>query len=155
MEQGDPSLTSAPVAYQYTAATESFAATGAAINQGSIAPALDRSATRIVLNGTNVYGNGFNFLGTLPSTTLAVVVSPDANCAYTYDSSGQILAFSLVTPPAGGGLFPQVWSVTPASSPGVSTATIKMAIRPDGGTLFLAGNSQIVVEPAAPTTLCP
>ncbi|MHB8346496.1 MAG: hypothetical protein ACYDHM_04775 [Acidiferrobacterales bacterium] len=163
LEQGDPSQASAPpFAYQYTAATETFAATGASVNaynpaiNNSIAPALDRSATRIVLNGTNVYGNGFNALGTLPGTTLAVVVSPDASCAYTYDStSGQILAFSLVTPPAGGGLFPQVWSVTPASSPGVSTATIKMAISPDGGTLFLAGNSQIVVEPAAPTALCP
>ena len=158
LEQGDPSLASAPpVAYQYTAATETFAsAPGASVNaynsaiNSSIAPALDRSATHIVLNGTNVYGNSFNFLGTLPSTTLAVVVSPDASCAYTYDSSGQIFAFNLNTS-VSGGAFPQA-GATPVSSPGTGGA-VKMAISPDGGTLFLAGSSQIVVAPA-PTSQC-
>ncbi len=162
LEQGDASAATVPDAYQYTAASETFAATSAAINaynstiQNSIAPALDRSATHIVLNGTNVYGNGFNFLGTLPSTTLAVVVNPDASCAYTFDSSngGQILTFNLATSP-GGGAFSQVGTgLTLTSSPGTG-GMIKMAISPDGGTLFIAGSSQIVIEPSPSQLQCP
>ena len=147
LQQGDPSLTSAPSVYQYTASSEAFASTAAAINQGTIAPALDQSATRIVLNGTDVYDSSFTLLGTLlpTSTTLAVVVSPNADCAYTFDSSGQILAFNLITSMSGGP-FPQV-GATSVSNPGTSGA-VKMAISPDGGTLFLAGSSQIVVAPA-------
>ena len=152
LQQGDPSLASSPPVYQYTASSETFASTAAAINQGTIAPALDQSATRIVLNGTDVYDSSFTLLGTLlpTSTTLAVVVSPNADCAYTFDSSGQILAFSLITSMSGDP-FPQA-GATPVSSPG-TTGAVKMAISPDGGTLFLAGSGQIVVAPA-PTSQC-
>ena len=152
LQQGDPSLASTPPVYQYTASSEAFAATPAATNQGTIAPALDQSATRIVLNGIDVYDGSFALLGTLPSPTptLAVVVSPNADCAYTFDSSGQILAFNL-TASMSGGPYPQA-GATSVSSPGTGGA-VKMAISPDGGTLFLAGSSQIVVVPA-PTSQC-
>ncbi len=151
LQQGDPSLASSPPVYQYTASSETFASTAAAINQGTIAPALDQSATRIVLSGIDVYDSSFTLLGKLPSKTLAVVVSPNADCAYTFDSSGQILAFNLITGMSGGP-FPQAGATTPVSSPGTGGA-VKMAISPDGGWLFLAGSSQIVVAPA-PTNQC-
>lgn len=146
--QGDPALTSAPAVYRYSASTQAFSATGVTLNQNAVAPSLDRAATRIVLNGTNVYDSGYRLLGTLPATTLAVVVKPDATRAYTFDSAAaQILSFDLTASPAGGA-FPQVGSATaPVGDPG---SGVRMAISPDGGTLFLAGSSQIVVQPAPP-----
>jgi hypothetical protein len=162
--QGDSTLTSPPAAYLYAAVSDTFSATGAALNQNSVAPAISvytpanstTSTTRIVLSGTdvnsatvtNVYDANYNLLGTLPNTTLAVVVKPDATRAYTFDSTAsQVLSFDLTASPAGGA-FPQVGSgTTLAGNPGTG---VRMAISPDGGTLFLAGSSRIVVQPAPP-----
>lgn len=169
--QGDPALPPPPpYAYQYVAATDTFAAIGALLNQNSVAPAVDvitppnttTGTTRIVLSGTNtsnvlvtnVYDANYNLLGTLPSTTLAVVVKPDATRAYTFDSTAsQILSFDLTATPAGGP-FPQfptgatpMTGTTPVGNPGTG---VRLAISPDGGTLFLAGSSQIVVMPSPP-----
>lgn len=146
--QGDPALASAPALYRYTASTQTISSAGVALNQNDVAPALDRAATRIVLNGTNVYDSGYRLLGTLPATTLAVVVRPDATRAYTFDAAAsQILSFDLTANPAGAA-FPQVGSASaPAGDPGNG---VKMAISPDGGTLFLAGSNQIVVQPSPP-----
>jgi hypothetical protein len=146
--QGDPALGSAPAVYRYTASTQAFSAAGVTLNQNAVAPALDRSATRIVLNGTHVYDSGFQLLGTLPATTLAVAVRPDATRAYTFDSAAsQIRSFDL-TANAAGAEFPQVGSpIAPAGDPG---SGVKMAISPDGGTLFLAGSNQVVVQPSPP-----
>ena len=146
LEQGDPSLASAPPdAYEYIASSGSFAATSAAINQNGIAPALalNQSAGHIILNGTNVYDGSFNYLGSLLSTTQAVVLSPDSNCAYTFDSSGYVLTYDLANGPSGGAFAPlgSGLSVSPGAGP------VKMAITPDGNTLFIAGSGQILVEP--------
>ena len=145
--QGDTSLTTAPSTYQYLSATNAFSAT-VAINQNAVAPALDRNAARIVLNGINVYDPSYNLLGTLPSTTLAVVVKPDATRAYIWDSAAAaVLSFDL-TATASGAALPQVGTATVLSAdPG---SGVQMAISPDGGTLFLAGSNQIVVQPAPP-----
>ncbi len=167
--QGDPTLTSPPAAYQYVAASDTFSATSVALNQNLVAPAVSvytpansttgtayTSTTHIVLSGTdvnnasvvNVYDASYNLLGTLPSTTLAVVVKPDATRAYTFDSiASQVLSFDLTASPAGGA-FPQVGSGTTLSgNPGTG---VRMAISPDGGTLFLAGSNRIVVQPSPP-----
>ncbi len=168
--QGDSTLTSPPAFYQYVAASDTFSAIGIGLNQNSIAPALGvytppsttssttatLSTTRIVLSGkdasnnavTNVYDASYNLLGTLPSTstTLAVVVKPDASRAYMFDSTAsQVLSFDLTASPAGGA-FPQVGSVA-LGNPGTG---VKMTISPDGGTLFLAGSTQIVTQPTTP-----
>ena len=158
LQQGDPSLASTPpVAYEYAASSGTFAATSAALNQSenpltqsAIAPVLDQSAVHIVLNGTSVFNNSFGYLGALPSGTLAVALSPDSNCAYTFDSSGDIVAYNLNAGPVNGTYVP-VGSGT-SVSPGTN-GTIRMAITPDGGTLFIAGSSGIVVQPA-PLTQC-
>jgi len=146
--QGDPTLTTDPSVYQFSASTNLFSAIGVALNQNLVAPALDRTATRIVLNGTNVYDESYTLLGTLPDTTLAVVVKPDATRAYTFDSvASQVLSFDLTATP-GGAAFPQVGTgTTLAGDPG---SGVQMAISPDGGTLFLAGSNQIVVQPSPP-----
>lgn len=147
LAQGSSALASATGVYRYLAASQTFSVTGVSLNQNSVAPALDRAATRIVLNGTNVYDAGYNLLGTLPSTTLAVVVKPDATRAYTFDSTAsQVLSFNLTASPVDGA-FQQVGATAPAGDPGTG---VRMAISPDGGSLFLAGNNQIAVQPAPP-----
>ena len=110
------------------------------------APALDRAGSRIVLNNTQVYDSGFNLLsGALPNTTLAVVLKADGTAAYTYDSSGKVRKFDLTGTPVAG-IYPEIGSGTSlAGSPG---SNVRMTITPDGGTLFLAGGTQIVVLPA-------
>ncbi len=146
--QGDAALTEPPGVYRYTAATQGFSAAGIALNQNAVAPALDRAATRIVLNGTNVYDSGYQLLGTLPATTAAVTLRPDGTRAYTFDSAaGQILTFDLTASPAGGAFAQGGAPLTPAGDPGTG---VRMTISPDGGTLFLAGSSQIVVQPLPP-----
>ncbi len=146
IEQGDPAYPTAPSAYQYLAATQVFAVTGAAFYQNAIPPVLDRSAAHIVFNGTNIYNDSFSLLGSLPATTLAVVLSPDGTHAYTFDSAlSQIVCYDLTASPVGG-QFPQCASVPPATPAGLPGSGVRMAISPDGNTLFLAGSNQIVVQ---------
>jgi hypothetical protein len=142
---GDPSLTTAPSMFAYSATTNAIGATTIALNQNSIAPVLDRDGTRLALNGLNVYGGDFAFLGTLPATTLAVAFKPDGTRAYTYDSAaGTVLTFDTSVTRSGAAL-PQVGAAVPlAANPG---AGVKMTISPDGGTLFFAGATQIVIQP--------
>jgi hypothetical protein len=163
--QGDSTLTSPPAAYQYVAASDTFSGTSVALNQYSVnpvAPAIavytqansTTSTTRIVLSGTdvnnaaviNVYDGSYNLLGTLPTTTLAVVVKPDATRAYTFDSaSSQVLSFDLTPITPASVPLTQIGAVTPLGNPGTG---VRMAISADGATLFLAGSSRIVVQPA-------
>jgi hypothetical protein len=164
--QGDATLTTAPSVYQYVALTDTYSATSAALNQNAVAPALSvytppdstTGSARIVLSGTNashvavtnVYDASYTLLGTLPSTTVAVVVKPDTSRAYAFDVNGSVLtvfSYDLTTSQAGASM-PQVGSgITLTNNPG---SGVKMTISPDGGTLFLAGSNQIVVMPSPP-----
>jgi hypothetical protein len=148
--------------YTFSPATMTFAVvSNQTINQYAALPAVDRTGTTVVLNGTNVYRPDFilptppyiriildfTLLGTLPSTTEAVVISPDASKAYTVDSSTSppsLLTYDL-SYNAGGGAFPQIGTgATLAGDPGNG---VQMTMSPDGGTLFIAGSNQIVVQP--------
>ncbi|MBB6092829.1 hypothetical protein HNQ60_001707 [Povalibacter uvarum] len=143
--QGDPSLTTAPAVVAFAAGNGGISNTGIAINQNTIGPALDREATRLVLNGLNVYGANYALLGKLPTTTLAVALRPDGKRAFTYDSAaGALLVFDTSTTKNGEAL-PQVGAAVPlAGAPGAGP---KMIISADGRTLFLAGATQLVVQP--------
>jgi hypothetical protein len=143
--QGDPSVTAAPSVVAYTAADSVLAASGISLKQTTIAPVLDRAATRIALNGVKVYDSSFALLGTLPGTTLAVVFSPDGKRAYTYDSSAPALLTFDTSKSAAGKAFARLGSAVPlVGAPGIA---VKMAISPDGGTLFFAGSTQLVIQP--------
>ncbi len=147
IEQGDPAYVIPPNAFQYLSPSDTFASTNTIINQNGYFPAVDRGATHVVFNGGNVYDGNYNLLGTLPATTVAVALSPDGTKAYTYDAAAsQILCYDLTAIP-NGGPFPLSVSfppVTPAGLPGTGSV-VRMAISPDGSTLFLAGSNQIVV----------
>jgi hypothetical protein len=144
--QGDPSATTDLPTFTFTASNLSFNNTSVTLRQNAIAPAQDRNSTRVVLNGTRVYNVDLTLIGTLPDTTTAVVVRQDGTRAYTYDSSVPgVRTFDISTAVTDAGAFTPVGSpVTLAGDPG---AGVKMAISPDGNTLFLAGASQIVVQP--------
>jgi hypothetical protein len=143
--QGDPSLTTAPLVYTYSASSNTITASSISLNQNSIAPVLDRDATRITLNGLNVYGADSTLFGTLPTTTVAVVLKPDGTRAYTYDSTAAAVLTFDTSATLSGAAFVQVGAaVALAGDPG---AGIKMTISPDGGTLFIAGSNQIVIQP--------
>jgi hypothetical protein len=119
----------------------------------NFAPVLDRRGTRIVINRTQVYSSAYVLLGTLPSTTQAVVLRPDGTRAYTFDQSTRLRTFDLTAMPAGG-TFPEVGiGITLAGDPGrdrealYSAALVEMAITPDGRTVFIAGGKAVVVQP--------
>lgn len=129
------------------------------------APAMDTKGSHIVLIGhvqlasvfaTQVYDSNLQLLGTLPQATIAAAVSPDGTRAYALDDSGNLAAFDLTTSPAGQGAYPQVGASVMLGTFGETTdyagelpyARVKMAISPDGGTLFLAGSGAIGVQPA-------
>jgi len=144
--QGTAATTTDLVVTTYSGSTSSFGSALISLKQTSVAPAVDRAATRIALNGVKVYSGDFALLGTLPATTLAVAFRPDGKRAYTYDSAAAaVLTFDTSTSKMGAAL-PQVGSATAlAGNPGTG---LKMTISPDGSTLFLAGSTQIVIQPA-------
>jgi len=143
--QGTAKTTSDLAVSTYTGSTSSFGSAIISLKQTSVAPAVDRAATRIALNGVKVYGSDFGLLGTLPATTLAVAFRPDGKRAYTYDSAAAaVLTFDTSTSKKGAA-FPRIGSATAlAGNPGTG---LKMTISPDGNTLFLAGSTQIVIQP--------
>jgi hypothetical protein len=145
--QGDPTLTSDVATYVYSSAGHAFSSTGTpTLRQNTIAPAVNRSFSRVVLNGTKVYDGNFSLLGTLPDTTTAVVLRPDGNRAYAYDSAaGGILVYD-ISVDRDEAAYTALGAVTPlAADPGTG---LQMTITPDGGTLFVGGSLRIVVQPA-------
>jgi hypothetical protein len=129
---------------QYDASTGGLSLTGTNLNIG--AAALDRTGSRIVLNGSLVFNKSFVQIGSIPCGYMQTVLAPDGSRAYCYGSNlGNTLhTYDLSVPPVAG-VFPEIGAgITLASNPG---ALSKMAISPDGGTLFIAGSSRIVVQP--------
>ncbi|HZQ36026.1 MAG TPA: IPT/TIG domain-containing protein, partial [Dehalococcoidia bacterium] len=89
------------------------------------------------------YASGvFSSRGTLPAGLSGFVISPDGSTAYAYfpGVTNTIRKFDLNAP----GL-PQTASV-PVASPG--SLFNAMTISPDGGTLFVAGDAQVLIVPA-------
>lgn len=145
--QGDPTLTTAPAVLTYAAASNTFDTSRASLKQNAVAPAVDRSFTRTVLNGTHVYDANFVLAGKLPQATLAVAVRPGGKRAYTYDGTA-LRTFDVSRPVAKAGAYTPIGPpVTLAGDPGPG---VRMTISPDGNTLFLAGSTQIVIQPTTP-----
>jgi hypothetical protein len=130
----------------------------------SFEPVLDRAGDRIAINldqsttpHWEIYDGSYTALGTLPTTTVAVMLSPDGHKAYGYDQSGLLRTYDLTAGPVAG-VFPQIGTgITLAGSPGSSvppgagfgsnSQPFRMAITPDGATVFIAGTDAVVVQP--------
>jgi hypothetical protein len=128
--------------YQYLASDASLAPVNLPLNRLLAGPALDRRASRIVLNGNLVYGANYQLLGSIPGSS-AVALSPDGSKAHAYSSGTMMHTYNLTSAVAG--VFPEITATTLPSDPGPNPV---MTISPDGGTLFIAGSDGIVVVPA-------
>jgi IPT/TIG domain len=146
LTQVDPTAATTSYVYLASAATNALTASSITLNQNSVPAALDRDASRIALNGSTVYDGGAVLLGTLPTTTAAVALSPDGKIAYTYDTSASaLLKFDISTAVDAGGAFTAVGAPVPLfASPGSGLA---MLVSDDGSTLFIAGAGQLVIQP--------
>ncbi len=143
--QGTSATTSAPPVLLFTTSRAQFDVTTANLTQNAVPPVIDRAGTRAILNGTNVYGQNFAFFGTLPSTSAAAAVKPDGTRAYTYDpNAGGILVFDISATKSG-----QAYAALgdAVALPGDPGANPRMTISPDGNTLFIAGSTQLIVQP--------
>jgi hypothetical protein len=121
-------------------------------------PSLDASGTRIAVIDSSftvsIYDRTSTPLGLLPGTSGATAFSPDGARAYTYDSSGSLRTFDLTLATVAG-KFQEIGTGTVlAGSPGPDMtifsppAVVRLVTSPDGGTLFLAGGNQLVIQPA-------
>lgn len=145
LSQGDSTLTSDVPVYIYATASNALSASTVSLRQNAVPPAVNRSISRIVLNGTRVYDVNFALLGTLPDTTAAVVLKSDGSRAYAYDTAaGGILVYD-ISVDRDEAAYTALGAVTPlAADPGTG---VRMAITPDNGTLFIAGSTRIAVQP--------
>jgi hypothetical protein len=126
-----------------------------AVTSSTTQASQSRTGSRVILTSfdsmpsqvTTVYDNSFNILGTLPNDLQGVVISPDGSKAYAYFSAtGTIRKFDLNAPDGSGG-FTEIGTGTLVGSvPG--TGFQQMALSPDGGSLFMAGNQSFIVMPA-------
>ena len=142
-------LSPVPVVAKYEAATNTLSNAGISLNQYyQIPPVLDRSATRVLINGYLVYDSNYQLLGTLPTfsygTRVATVLSPDGSRAYRYIGGTTLNTYDLASLPVSGVYSEIATGTTLLSDPG---ANPRMTISPDGGTLFIAGANGIVVMP--------
>lgn len=143
--QGHSSATNQLPVYLFNTLSGQFEVTTASIHQNAVAPAVDRNGSRAVLNGTNVHGAQFALFGTLPNTTAAVALKSDGTRAYAYDTSaGGIVTYD-ISEDNDEDPYSSVGSTVPlAGNPG---SGVKMTISPDNNTLFIAGSTQLVIQP--------
>lgn len=113
-----------------------------------IHPVIDKTGSRIAItdnsSSVSVYDN-LSMLGKLPITSEAVVFNEDASRLYAYDSTSDVLrTYDLSSVVSGH--FQEIGSgTTLAGSPG--TGVLKIILSADGSTLFIVGNSQIIIQP--------
>lgn len=114
-------------------------------------PQLSRTGSRIVLDRVRVYDANLAYIGNLPVSTDASIVSPDGTRAYTYQRIGSVMrTFDLQAAPVNG-FMPEIGSAIPlAGDPGfddIWPERFRMATTPDGRAVFFAGGLRAVVQP--------
>jgi hypothetical protein len=138
----------------YTYSALDGALTGsAALESGVYQVRVSRTGNRAIVASflltasevTRVYDVSLALQGTLPTGILGVAISPDGGTAYAL-IAGEIRKYDLNSPNGGGGFTEVLPRTVLPDSPGTGTA--EMAVSPDGGTLFLAGNQRLIVMPA-------
>jgi len=114
-------------------------------------PETDRTGRRILPSTTGapqLHDQDFQpIAGTLGAGTVAALLDDAGLRAFTVDGLGRVHVWDVSTPVAGGGTYPELGTpggVLPAVSPG---AGVRLARSVDGKTLYLVGDSALVVLP--------
>ena len=112
-------------------------------------PALDQKGEHIAVIDLSltvrIYDQNYVFLGQLPIQSEAVIFSPDGSRAYAYDSATVIRTYDLTAATVNNEFQEMGTGTSLTGSPGIGVE--RMAISPDGATLFIAGRSQVIVQP--------
>jgi len=117
-------------------------------------PQLSRTGSRIVMDRMRVYDASLAYIGNLPASTDASIVSPDGARAYTFEDTGLVMrTFDLQAAPVNG-IMQEIGAAIPlAGNPGFDdfwTERFRMATTPDGRAVFFAGGLGVVVQPTPP-----
>lgn len=147
-----------PLTY-YDAGTENLVTTGLQTRDLVNVFSINTTATRSILwhlgsiAQHRVYDANFNVLGSLSifDNSLAIndiasVISPDGNRAYTYNNTtGKLQVFDLNSPDGLGGFNEIGTGSVLADHAGTDP---RMLVTPDGGLIFIIGNTNMLVVPA-------
>jgi hypothetical protein len=129
----DNSITSGPANYNLFAATVSG------------------DASRVILQGADVYSRSLSLTGHVPLGG-GVVVSRDSSKAFVYRDDGaagaRVEVYDLNGALGAGALYPLAKTIPLASAPNGATGwRVQMAVTPDGSAVFVSGNARILVVP--------
>jgi len=109
-------------------------------------------ASVVILEGVDVYSGSMTLLGHLPPNG-KVLASRDSSKAYVYRDDGaapRLDIYDVHGPLGAGALYPLLKTVNLTDSPNSTSQhyfSISMAETPDGNTVFVSGDSKIVVQP--------
>lgn len=144
----------------YNATNGSFT-TSTTATQAVYRVEMDRTGSRALITvmdnqaqiTATIYNGSLTALGTLPMTAqleAAYVLAPDGRYAYVYYKSSNLIRKFDLDAPSGGGFVEVGTGTALADSPTEEGARNfpLMIISPDGETLFLGGNKNVIVMPA-------
>lgn len=145
-------LSPTPPVFQYSPQTTLLTQSRINVNQLSGQPAAMNSsaAKRVVydINTNSVYDSSYTLLGKIPGAVRVLTVNRQGTRVYALNQDSTLHTYDLTAATVGGN-YPEVGSgstqTVPVSGGGVA---VRMTISPDGGTLFLAGDTGVAVIPA-------
>ena len=140
----------------YNSLDHSITDSSATVTYNLNAASVSGDASRVILNTTDVYSASLTITGQLPSGTGGVTLaSRDASRAYVYrdDAGGggpRLDIYNLNGALQAGALYPLLKTVMLADAPNAAAglySTITMAETSDGNTVFVSGDSKVLVVP--------
>jgi hypothetical protein len=144
-------LSPSPPVMQYNPETTLFKPTSISINQRyDETQAMDSSgAKRAVYDGStnSVYDSNSQLLGTIPGPVWVLTVNRQGTRLYALNQDSTLHTYDLTAPTVNGS-YPEITHsalTVPASSTSVA---VRLEPAPDGGTLFLTGDTGVAVIPA-------
>jgi hypothetical protein len=147
---GSNGLSPTPSVQIYNSLTSTISSGPAAYNLNAVTVSAD--ASRVILQNKAVYSRSLSLTGNMP-TGGVILASRDSSKAFVYRDDGglpRIVVHDLNGPLQAGAIYPTLKTVNLPASPNSANGTyydISMAATPDDATVFVSGNSGIIVTP--------